>query len=269
MKKFEEKWNGKDNLDFYVDCKILPWMEENTPLTNEACMMLAKKYEEDDSITETASLSRRPTNRAARRKATAKAKRHLRKIEPLTASIRQTRNGGIIRKGDTWSWLPEYKKSDRRKTRHEGKSICREYFDDSAIPTKGKVTIDIDDEDDFLGGYWDTEAQSFRYDLEDYPDYEDWELEDDDDSPSLEALLRETEHMTFPCILTAQTWYECDCGINTNVFCLGLCRDLEEAKAEVTALFDFEMESGNFEYMTLTACPLKGNTRVGGAFYRE
>ena len=48
MKKFEEKWNGKDNLDFYVDCKILPWMEENTPLTNEACMMLAKKYEEDD-----------------------------------------------------------------------------------------------------------------------------------------------------------------------------------------------------------------------------
>ena len=113
-------------------------------------------------------------NRAVRRKATRKAKKHLREIEPYTMSVRETRNGGIIHKGDTYSWLPYWKRMNSRITRHSGKQEIIDFlkanepdedfdeveFEDVNFPTREDGTIDID-------AVW----------MEEHPTYED----DDDD----------------------------------------------------------------------------------------
>lgn len=54
-----------------------------------------------------------------------KAKRHLEKVYPFTGSVRKTRNGALIKKGNTFTWIPVWKKLDRRVSRYKGKEICR------------------------------------------------------------------------------------------------------------------------------------------------
>ena len=90
-----------------------------------------EKYALDEVLdtSETSKGTRRPGDRASRRKATIKAKRQLKEIEPLTMSVRRTRNGGVIKRGDTYSWLPEWKAMDKRNRRHNGKEICWKYSD--------------------------------------------------------------------------------------------------------------------------------------------
>lgn len=88
------------------------------------------KATEPDEIVPVNKGTRRPGNRAERRKATIKVKRHLKEIEPLTMSVRRTRNGGVIKRGDTYSWLPEWKAMDKRNRRHNGKEICRDFVPD-------------------------------------------------------------------------------------------------------------------------------------------
>ena len=99
------------------------------------------------------------------------AENHLRKIEPYTMSVRVTRNGGIIRKGDTYSWLQEWKKMDRRISRHSGKTTCRNWqaqlLDESReyVPDEDLLweeqQIALRNET----GHWDFESQSFVWDM--------------------------------------------------------------------------------------------------------
>ena len=109
-----------------------------------------KKANEQDPEQDMVKGTRRPGNRAERRKATAKAKKHLREIEPFTMSVRRTRNGGVIKRGDTYTWLPEWKSIDRRSRRHDGKEICRKYEDEDLLNV-------FEDEDIDPEGKWDGE----------------------------------------------------------------------------------------------------------------
>ena len=154
MKKFVEAHCPlDDNIAFWVDVKIMPQYKEWESL--EYTKELKSKMFEDDSVTETAPHgTRRPTTMEQRREYAAKAKQHLRWIEPHTMSVRTTRNGGVIHKGNTYKWLPEWKKTDRRRIRHEGKSLARDYGDPSReMPDFYK---DIDP-----NGIWDNESQTF------------------------------------------------------------------------------------------------------------
>lgn len=161
MKRFNDEWNGRDDLDFFVDVFLMPRAAKEWKLLDSTKMMTNKMYEEIPATEMRHHGTRKPTTRAKRRASTRKAKRHLREIEPLTMSVRQTRNGAYIRKGDTYGWLPEWKKADHRTARHEGKTVCREYFEDSATETFADC-----EEDDYPGGTWDTESQEFLWDVE-------------------------------------------------------------------------------------------------------
>ena len=79
MKKFTDHCPLNDDIDFWIDVKIMPdyknW--ESLEYTKE----LKSKMFEEVSTTETAPHgTRRPTTRGDRRKATAKAKQHRAKI---------------------------------------------------------------------------------------------------------------------------------------------------------------------------------------------
>lgn len=124
-------------------------------------------------------------NRAARRKATRKANKKLREIPTYTSSVRYTRNGGIIHKGNTYSWHPVWKRMDHRLARHEGKMAIAGFFSDDSepfdawadcdgeysdnnFPTREDGTIDLytllkyDEDDDDLG----EDVYDTIYDLE-------------------------------------------------------------------------------------------------------
>lgn len=139
--------------------------------------------------------TRKPGNRGDRRKATEKAKQHLREIYPLTDAVKQTGNGGYIHKGNTYEWHPVWKKIDKRLERHSGKEICRNYVEDETniweffdyyerctFPEREDGTIDLDmildddeeyedDVDYFVTHrYWSNEINDHVY--ETYPNYE-------------------------------------------------------------------------------------------------
>lgn len=76
---------------------------------------------------------RRIINRGDRLTLEEEARDRLKKIEPLTMSIRITRNGGVVRTGNKGTWHPVWKRMDIRKERHSGKEICRRYVDDSTM----------------------------------------------------------------------------------------------------------------------------------------
>lgn len=64
-----------------------------------------------------------------RRKSDFKAKERLAKLYPIsTDSIRKTRNGAPIHKGNTYKW--DWKRYDRKLSREEGKRLCREWEPD-------------------------------------------------------------------------------------------------------------------------------------------
>lgn len=94
------------------------------------------KIEEEDVNEVYNKGTHRPSTRGERRRATAHAKRKLREKEPFTNSIRKTRNGGIIHKGETYGWYGEWKKSDVRKLRYIGKRACREYMPEDPTITQ-------------------------------------------------------------------------------------------------------------------------------------
>lgn len=57
-----------------------------------------------------------------------KAKEHLAAIYPIsTDSVRQTRNGAYIHKGNTWKWHKAWKRLDTKISREEGKREIREW----------------------------------------------------------------------------------------------------------------------------------------------
>ncbi len=210
---------------------------------------IAEKDEELPA-TETASHgTRKPTTRAERRASTRKAKRHLRQIEPLTMSVRQTRNGGIIRKGDTYSWLPEWKKADHRTARHAGKTVCNNYSDipEREIPN----SPDIDP-----CGYWDAESQEF------IPDFR---------KRDLRRLVSEVEAMTFPAILTGEISYDVTWGVYKEFSSLGLIESVEEGKEAVKFLVNEAYSDEYFEpeCVTVKANPVKGSNFFGYAHYEE
>jgi hypothetical protein len=141
--------------------------------------MINEFLDEMEEVCEELEELHKDRSRAARRKANAKTKRRLRKIEPLTMSVRQTRNGGIIHKGNTYKWNPVWKQGDRRKLRYGAKmEIAEAIADDSEpfdawadwngeyfnenFPTKEDGTIDINE----------VLAMEFYCDDDDY-DYED------------------------------------------------------------------------------------------------
>lgn len=123
--------------------------------------------------TETRKGTRKPGNRGTRRKATAKAKRHLQEIYPFTYSVKETVNGGYIRIGNTWEWHPVWKKLDKRASRHEGKEICRNFWEEDLTEIHEEEFWDEDPE-----GFWCSEIQEFVGDFDD--DYYDDDYYDDD-----------------------------------------------------------------------------------------
>lgn len=157
MKRFNEnRLATDDNIELWIDVKTMPMSETEWPNAQYTKDLTAKMYEDEDvPATEIALLRNcRHTTRATRRKATAKAKTHLRRVEPHTMSVRTTRNGGIIHKGNTYKWLSEWKKADRRRDRHEGKFLVKNYSNPSREMFDFYQDIDPD-------GIWDNEFQTF------------------------------------------------------------------------------------------------------------
>ncbi len=118
--------------------------------------------------------TRKPANRAERRKATEKAKKHLREIYPFTYAVKETQNGGYVRTGNTGEWHPVWKKMDKRLSRHAGKEICREYFEEDNF-FKGNPF-----EDEYPDGYWDADMQEFIWD---------WDIEHEEDCSDSEIRV--------------------------------------------------------------------------------
>ena len=143
-------------------------------------------------------------SRAARRKATRKAKRHLREIEPFTMSVRPTRNGGIIHKGDTYSWLPYWKRMNSRIARHEGKKEIADFLADDSQP--------FDAWEDWNGMYFDEHfptREDGTIDLdavwrEEHPTYEDDEDDDDDGYEYRRYYDPETGDHVVECVETEE-----------------------------------------------------------------
>lgn len=92
------------------------------PTIYQAIVCNNKANEPDDLPEEPRKGTRKVTNRAERRAATRKAKRHLKEIEPLTDAVRQTKNGGYVREGNTYGWIQEWKRLDHKANRAAGKS---------------------------------------------------------------------------------------------------------------------------------------------------
>ena len=93
--------------DYFSDANYV-WIEEDDEF-------------EDDTVN-------KDRSRGVRRKTTENKKAYFRAIEPLTDSIRITRNGGVLRRGNTYEWHPVWKKMNIRLERHSGKSACRNYM---------------------------------------------------------------------------------------------------------------------------------------------
>ena len=153
-----------DELDLIVNVQLMPEWEARGFITKDV-EAFREKMNEEDIPGESAVLgTRKPGDRKSRRKATAKAKRHLADIYPLTDSVRKVGNGYIKVSGDgevkvsttDLCRLTEYKRADRRKSRHNGKAECREipeYIADNADASeeerqsyqeKADGTVDID-----------------------------------------------------------------------------------------------------------------------------
>lgn len=89
---------------------------DDTPYASEIIRNLARRHRKGDN----------------------KAKRHLATIYPIsTDSIRKTRNGAYIHKGNTCKW--DWKHYDNKLSRMEGKRFCREWMPEDDTTTLSTV----------------------------------------------------------------------------------------------------------------------------------
>lgn len=194
-----------------------------------------------DEIEETRKGTRKPGDRATRRKATAKAKRHLQEIYPFTDSVKETRNGGYIHTGNTFEWHPVWKKLDKRASRHAGKDICRGYEEEKYIVTEIVIPetdhSDVTTETDFAGYH---------------------------------EGLRGIKTLEYPCIMTATVSdMEIRYGVDVGFYVLGVVNNEEEA-TEIYKEFYQVNASFSGAYVEINGTPLTGSMEsVGGAFYIE
>ena len=121
----------EDACELYVDVKYLEQYMQDFPNAYRCICAAEKMSEQDKTEIFHEKGTRKPADRNIRRKATEKAKRHLAEIEPLTLtmSVRKTRNGAYIRKGNTYSWNQGWKRMNVRLVRHEGKRLAREFME--------------------------------------------------------------------------------------------------------------------------------------------
>ena len=76
-----------------------------------------------------------------------KAKRRLASIYPIsTDSIRKTRNGAYIHKGNTYGWNREWKRSFTKQSREEGKREIRDYVPDEEIFDEVHIRTTIEEQ---------------------------------------------------------------------------------------------------------------------------
>lgn len=210
-----------DELDLIVNIQLMPEWEARGFITKDVEAFREKMNEEDIPIPgESAALgTRKPGDRATRRKATAHAgKRHEEMMEYAWAyePIFRGENGKYNHLDpDKWesSIVATKKKSkseaatffnrvDRRKSRHEGKAECGRYtletdFDDfedeellEIFPEKADGTIDLDaylaeeeyDEDDYEPDYMSREWCEME--CIDYPE-DDYDEDDEEEEIAL------------------------------------------------------------------------------------
>ena len=90
---------------------------------------MEKEIAEEDYVDDTPYASEIIRNLARRhRKNGKKAKRHLATVYPIsTDSVRKTRNGAYIHKGNTCEAHGYWKRYDNKVSRLEGKRLCREW----------------------------------------------------------------------------------------------------------------------------------------------
>ena len=194
--------NKDDELDLIVNVQLMPEWEARGFITKDV-EAFRDKMNEADLPGESAVLgTRKPADRATRRKATARAKnRQIEKLKTVYSyeSINRGEDGKTHRFNGVEEWMDTIvaakKKSksearklfdrvDRRKTRHEGRAECRnpEMFDDfddfedeeicEIFPEKADGTIDVNAylaEDDYDEDY---ELECIDYDeTESYEEY--------------------------------------------------------------------------------------------------
>ena len=114
MKKFEGNWNGTDDLDLYVDVKLLPVYPERYSVLQITQDLVSKMNETDPTpkrkqvnpvITEIKQANRRVVTREIRRE--------LAKVDKASRLIKRAKS---------------VEPNDHRKNRHEAKALCREYM---------------------------------------------------------------------------------------------------------------------------------------------
>jgi len=266
MKRFNDTWNGRDNLDFFVDVFLMADAEEKWPSLEETKMMLFKinqgnpktetpeeEEPEEENIRKDELYGNRHLRYEKRRKANCRQaevnminKAHSRKAEGegWCVSLNNPR-GNFIR--DLADKANAGDPRDRKRNRRAGKKLCRRYDipEREIIPT----VDDIDPE-----GTWDVESQEF------FPD----ELE-----LARRLSLREIEETSFPAIVTAVVDYEVSWGVDTEVYSLGLIESVEEGKAVVEKFIARFSDKGEIPYINIKSGPIKGVSYVGGAFYEE
>lgn len=95
-------------------------IEENISEESWSEILADENDEEEESL---------KGRRRMRIKGNAKAKRRLAELYPIsTNSIRKTRNGAYIHKGNTYKWNSEWKRLDTKARREEGKAEIRNYI---------------------------------------------------------------------------------------------------------------------------------------------
>lgn len=136
LSKFAERkrWFAMECIDLDDDDDDDEEVEvEDSNIIAYASEMADEVEVEDDNIIAYASETAKELARK-HRKEDIKAKERLRRIYPIsTDSIRQTRNGAYIHKGNTYGWNSEWKRMNSKISREEGKRICREYIPDPAL----------------------------------------------------------------------------------------------------------------------------------------
>jgi len=171
----------EDDVDTFRYCINTPETEipEDYQHMLYAVLANAKATEEDPVVTSHSATkgTRRPGNRADRRKAYKAKKHHLEAIEPFTMSVRPVGKSGFLRQGNG-DFHKLCKRMDNRIERNSGKEICRNYIPDNYVSDYAKACDDFDrycypDDYDPLVNPW-----GYKYDEEIYHgDYSDDDIQ--------------------------------------------------------------------------------------------
>ena len=113
MKTFEKHWNGIDDLDLYIEVKIMPIYPDKCPSLQLTKDLVTKMDEDDDYIKANEIRRRHHIVTREMRRTMAKDSKANRTVTKAKAKANAVLKGKL---------------SYTRQNRHEAKALCREYM---------------------------------------------------------------------------------------------------------------------------------------------